>query len=243
MIDEGAPKIDDFSLTGPWGEDAASLPSFKPLPERSRADSRHADRPIAKPPERALPPLDLAPFRVPDPLPPHRVLGLRWRILRGLALLLVGSGIGAALVYPASNDRGTTEAKYYTVFPPAMPAVPPPEILYVDKWRMVAIDPFSLAEAAKSEQPAKVEPPQAATKAVEMFAPAMPIAPPPEIILVERGSTRQRPVAGMHPPPPARLTPPPARLSVPATAEPKKPEDAGDVLEQINRWFAGANRR
>jgi hypothetical protein len=39
MIDEDALKIDDFSVIGPREEDAASLPSFKPLAEHRRANS------------------------------------------------------------------------------------------------------------------------------------------------------------------------------------------------------------
>jgi hypothetical protein len=173
---------------------------------------------------------------IPEPVAPPRVPCLHWRILRALALLLIGSGIGAALVYAASESghQPKTEAKYYTVLPFAVPAVPPQEILYVDKWRIVAIDPSSLAESVKAEQAAKVEPP----RAVEMLAPAMPIAPPPQIIIVERGSTKhpkiKHRVAEMHPPPLPRL-------GVPVVEEPKKSEDDGDVAEQIRRWLSGAN--
>lgn len=248
MIDEDALKIEDFSLTGPWqDEDAASLPSFKPLPERAAGISSQADRPTPKPPEGAQrdkvtsPPLDLAPWRLPEPWP-SRVPPRRRRMLHGLALLLVGSSLGAAVVYLIleTNSRLVTAAKYYAALPPAVPAAPPPEILYVDKWQIVAIDPFSLAEAAKIEPPAQVEPPKAEAKALGMFAPAMPIAPPPKIIMIERRSTKrpemERPVAEMRPPPPARP-------AVPVTAEPKKFDDVGDVLEQINSWLSGASKR
>lgn len=152
MIDEDALKIDDFSVIGPREEDAASLPSFKPLAEHRRANS------TPKPPARAQreritsPPLDLPLLLIPEPVAPPRVPCLHWRILRALALLLIGSGIGAALVYAASESghQPKTEAKYYTVLPFAVPAVPPQEILYVDKWRIVAIDPSSLRPLCRS---------------------------------------------------------------------------------------------
>ncbi len=251
MTDEDAPEIDDFTLTAPWGEeDVAALPSFKPLPEHRRANARQADCPHVKPARHAhipLPRLDMRALPMPETAPPPRVRRLPGRIMRGFALLLAGAGIGAASLYltsdgngrPATDDRPMTETKFYTMLPPAVPAVAPPEILYVDKWRIVAIDPLSLADAVKAEEPAMRAPPEAQPKAMGMFAPAVPLAPPPKVILLERFAKALPELKR-----PARETKQ-ASLSAtkPTPSQPAAPAGQTDVLQEMKQWLSSSPRQ
>lgn len=238
MIDEDAGDIEDLTPTPPWGdEDAAAPPAFKPLPEHWRANSRQADWPRATPWQGAQPgtiprPLDPAPVRLPEPEPP-RVRRRRGRLVRGVALLLAGAAIGAAALHvaggdPQADDRPAVAPRYYTTLPPAVPAAPPPEILYVDKWRIVAIDPPSLAGSA----PATPATPKSGLKPLGMFAPAMPIAPPPRIVLLERVS---QPLPGRKRAAPETK---PASLSAPTPSQPVAPGGQTDIVQEMKQWLS-----
>jgi len=197
-----------------WEMDPAALPSFKQLPRHRRADHRQAATATD-------PPLDLGPMRMPEAVPtPHAPLRRRWRPLRAAALLLVGSAIGAAATLATSTNpiesKYLSESKYLTVLPPAAPAAPPPQIIYVDKWRIVSPEPQLLQR-------------------YQVFAPAIPIAPPPKIIIIERAG-KTLPAAGAKPKAPETSP----RLPEMRSQAPETRHQHGDVEKEIERWLSGS---
>jgi hypothetical protein len=237
--------------------DAASLPSFKRLPQHRRADRRRAEiagdppaeaepmqprqamqvpaptRPrVPKPawldvPEPARMP---APARAPEPLhlteamrlaapPAHRRCRRPWR---AAALLLLGGALGAAaaLALSETTPEGDTIVvnKYLTVLPPAAPAAPPPQIVYVDRWQIVAPEPRLL-------------------QAYEVLAPAMPAVPPPQIILVERPATPSARHSAERKAPQTISTRPETR------AAPAMQSQQPDVAKELEHWLSGSSDR
>jgi hypothetical protein len=153
--------------------------------------------------------------------PPRRQHRRPWR---AAALLLLGAVLGAigTLALSGTPPEGGTVvvSKYLAVLPPAAPAAPPPQIVYVDKWQIVAPEPRLL-------QP------------YEVLAPAMPAVPPPQIVMIERATA---------PVPPRRVVeskrPPtlPARSEQNARAPQPQPEQR-DVAKELERWLSGTSDR
>jgi hypothetical protein len=159
------------------------------------------------------------PLLMPEPeATPQTLPRRRRRPWRAAALLLLGSAIGAAAVLATSTNPSESqyslETKYLTVLPPAAPAAPPPQIIYVDKWRIVSPDPQLLPH-------------------YDVFAPAMPIEPPPQIVIVER-TAKTVAVPSAKPKKPDRTAPP--QEMKPQAPEPRpQPED---VAKEIERWLS-----
>jgi hypothetical protein len=147
----------------------------------------------------------------------------RRRPWRAAALLLIGSALGAAAALALSDaprENGyVVVTKDLAVLPPAAPAAPPPQIIYVDKWQIVAPEPRLL-------QP------------YEVLPPAMPVAPPPQIILVERAAPTSARRNTERKAPQTISTRPETRVQAPET-HPQVP----DVAKELERWLSGSSDR
>jgi hypothetical protein len=161
-------------------------------------------------------------MRLAAAMPPMRRRQRRpWH---AIALVLVGAALGAiaALALSDAPPEGDTvvATKYLTELPPAAPAAPPPQIIYVDRWHIVSPEPRQL-------QPYGV------------FAPALPMAPPPEIVMIERTTATvpaRRLVAPKGPPPLPDRAAAKARLPQPQPAQ-------RDVAKELERWLSGDSDR
>jgi hypothetical protein len=106
------------------------------------------------------------------------------------------------------------------VLPPALPAAPPPQIVYVDKWQIVSPEPRLL-------QP------------YEVLPPAMPMAPPPQIVMIERAAA---PVSPRHVAESKRPPALPVRAEARAHAPEPQPEQH-DVAKELEQWLSGGSDR
>jgi len=171
-----------------------------------------------------------APRRVSEPLhlteamrlaaampPAHRRQRRSWR---AIALPLLGAALGAVATLALSDappQSGTiVVTKYLTMLPLATPAAAPPQIIYVDRWRIVTPEPRLL-------QP------------YEVLPPAMPAAPPPQIVMIERASATVSPRQVVE-----RKRP--LRAETTARAPEPRPEQH-DVAKELEQWLSGASDR
>lgn len=211
------------------------LPEPEPMPPRQAMRVPLPSRPrVPKPAWLEEPVRPPAPRRPPEPL--HLTEAMRLtasvptarrrqrRPWRAVALLLLGAalGAGAALALSDAAPEGgpIVASKYLTVLPPAPPAAPPPQIVYIEKWQIVSPEPRLL-------QP------------YEVLPPAMPAAPPPQIVMIERAAATAPPrrVAESKRPPAL-----PARAEARARA-PEPQAEQQDVAKELEQWLAGGSDR
>lgn len=181
-------------------------------------------------PTRAPEPLQLTEaMRLAAPMvPAQRRRRLPWR---AAVLLLIGAALGTGAALALSAPQANTSvvvSQYLASLPPAVPAAPPPQIVYVDKWQIVSPEPRRLAPYAT-------------------FAPAMPVEPPSQIIIVDRPAAPSPPRRGAkatHTVAPRPAAQAQVQASDPHPAQSDTPPSQQDVAKELERWFAGtADRR